>query len=73
MKIVNFIISDTGERFGIIPSDENRDVNYEEDFDLILLGENGFTAEISDDEDSESDIQSSKQIKWKRRRCIMVS
>ena len=62
MKIVNFIISDTGERFGIIPSDENRDVNYEEDFDLILLGENGFTAEISDDEDSESDIQSSKQI-----------
>ena len=32
-----------------------------DDFDLILLGENGSTAEISDDEDSESDIQSSKQ------------
>ena len=34
---------------------------YMDDFDLILLGENGSTAEISDDEDSESDIQSSKQ------------
>ena len=31
------------------------------DYDLILLGENGSTADLSDDEDSESDIQSSKQ------------
>ena len=32
-----------------------------DDFDLILLGENGSTAEGSDDEDSESDIQISKR------------
>jgi hypothetical protein len=45
---------DTGETFGIIRS---KDTSLEEcdlaDFDLILLGDDGATAEVADDDDSE--------------------
>lgn len=47
---------DTGETFGIIPSEEITTHAIREDFDLILLGDNGSKAEISDDEESNSDF-----------------
>ena len=52
---------DTGETFGIIPSEETTTHVISEDFDLILLGDNGSKAEMSDNEDSDSDINPSNE------------
>jgi hypothetical protein len=54
------IIIDTGESFGIIPNKDNVD-DGEETFDLIILGDEGAAAELSDDEDSELEIQCTRQ------------
>lgn len=48
------ILIDTGESFGIIPSEETTQLR--DDFDLILLGDSGTKAELSDDEESDSDM-----------------
>lgn len=52
---------DTGETFGIIPSEEITSHVISGDFDLILLGDNGSKAEMSDNEDSDSDINPSNE------------
>jgi hypothetical protein len=59
--------SDTGETFGIIPSKETgANVLQNEDFDLILLGDEGATADASDDEvSSNSDIETESKQRLK--------
>lgn len=46
---------DTGETFGVIPADESTDNNNVDDFNLILLDDNGNNPDVSDDEENDSD------------------
>jgi hypothetical protein len=67
LEIVHSIVLDTGETFGIIPSEETRShVLQNENFDLILLGDEGATADASDDEViSNSDIETGSKQRHK--------
>jgi hypothetical protein len=66
-EIVHSIVLDTGETFGIIPSEETRShVLQNENFDLILLGDEGASADASDDEViSNSDIETGSKQRHK--------
>ena len=55
------ILIDTGESFGIIQSEKITQQSLRDDFDLILLGDSGTKAEISDDEESDSDINQAEK------------